>query len=73
MGPLAIFVPARRLLRYALDFMRLTRLREASAWRAQPPLQRARSCIVASSAKVAPGYGALEAAYDRCVGRISDF
>jgi hypothetical protein len=27
MGALAIFAPARRLLLYALDFMRLTRLR----------------------------------------------
>jgi uncharacterized membrane protein YcjF (UPF0283 family) len=63
MGALAIFAPAGRLVRYALDLMRLT----------QPPLQRARSCIVASPAKVALGYGALEAAYDRCVGRISDF
>ncbi len=40
MGALAIFAPARRLLRYTLDLMRLT----------QPPLQRARSCILASSA-----------------------
>jgi hypothetical protein len=40
--------------RLPLQFLRLT----------QPPLRRARSCIVASSAKVALGYGALEAAYD---------
>jgi hypothetical protein len=37
MGALAIFVPARRLLRSALGLMRLTQ---------PPPLQRARSCII---------------------------